>query len=233
MFQGFTQESYDFLDELRFNNRRDWFMERKPIYQNQLQKPLKELSDEVFDRFTRRFTDRDYLSKVTRIYKDVRRSKGLEPYKTTLWFSLQSPAEHWWDTPGYWFEICPDCWGYGLALPSSPSSMERLRQKILSAPEAFRKLDRSLSRHGGLTLSGETYARIKPGCPEGLEKWFRLRRGSISAMSSDLALTFDGEALLEKLVAEFSYLKQFYDYFYSISEAGMGGVRRPEDLFFP
>lgn len=233
MFQGFTQQAFDFLNELQFNNRRDWFMERKSVYEEQLKKPLKVLSDEVFDRFTEQFTDRDYLSKVTRIYKDVRRCKGVDPYKTCLWFSLQSPAEHWWGTPGYWFEIGPDFWGFGLAIPSSPASMERFRQKVIQNPEEFRKLDRSLKNHKNITISGENYAKIKPNCPEKLEKWFQLRRGSISCISTDLAFTFDGTQLVDKIVAEFSYLKAFYDYFYPISEAGLGGIQRPVDLFFP
>lgn len=231
MFQGFTQEAFDFLNELQFNNRRDWFMERKSIYQNQLQKPLKELSDAVFDRFTEEFTDRDYLSKVTRIYKDVRRSKGVNPYKTCLWFSLQSPAEHWWGTPSYWFEIGPNFWGLGLALPSSPASMERFRQKVLSDPEAFRRLDRSLTRHKTLSLSGETYAKLKPNCPDKLEKWFLLRRGSICLESSNLSRTFRGPELLDEILAEYRYLKTFYDYFYPISEAAQAPAFLPADLF--
>lgn len=231
MFQGFSQEAFDFLSELQFNNRRDWFMERKPVYQEKIQKPLKVLSNEVFDRFTAKFTDKDYISKVTRIYKDVRRSKGVNPYKTSLWFSLQSPAEHWWGTPSYWFEICPDSWGFGLAIPSSPASMERFRQKVAQNPEGFQKLNRSLARHKELELFGENYAKIKPNCPDGLTKWFQLRRGSIGCYRSDIEFTFDGEQLLEELVTEFSYLKDFYDYFYPISEAGQAPALQFSDLF--
>lgn len=230
MFQGFTPQAFDFLNELQFNNRRDWFMERKPIYQEQIQKPLKALSDEVFDRFTAKFTEKDYISKVTRIYKDVRRSKGINPYKTCLWFSLQSPAEHWWETPSYWFEICPDFWGFGLALPSSPASMQRFREKVLQNPEAFRKLDRSLARHKNLSLMGENYAKTKPDCPEGLTRWFDLRRGSIGCHRSDISFTFDGPQLSDYLDSEFSYLKSFYDFFYSVSEAAQAPPLQFHDL---
>lgn len=33
MFQGFSQETIDFMWGIRFHNRREWFLEHKEIYQ--------------------------------------------------------------------------------------------------------------------------------------------------------------------------------------------------------
>ena len=51
MFQGFTDETVDFLWGIRFNNDREWFAENKPIFQRAVQTPMKELAEELHDWF--------------------------------------------------------------------------------------------------------------------------------------------------------------------------------------
>lgn len=35
------------------------------------------------------------IRKVTRIYRDARRLHGRGPYKESLWFTVEQPAEQW------------------------------------------------------------------------------------------------------------------------------------------
>ena len=51
MFQGYSDETVDFLWGIRFNNERGWFMEHKEQYLRSLQRPTAELAREVYDRF--------------------------------------------------------------------------------------------------------------------------------------------------------------------------------------
>ena len=49
MFQGYTQETVDFLWGIRFNNERGWFMEHKQIYQTALLEPTRALGGQIYD----------------------------------------------------------------------------------------------------------------------------------------------------------------------------------------
>lgn len=48
-FQGYTQETVDFLWGIRFNNERGWFMEHKQDYQAHLLAPTRALAEQVYD----------------------------------------------------------------------------------------------------------------------------------------------------------------------------------------
>ena len=43
MFEGFREETMQFLWGVRLNNQRSWFLEHKAMYETFLYQPLKEL----------------------------------------------------------------------------------------------------------------------------------------------------------------------------------------------
>ncbi|MBE7009035.1 MAG: DUF2461 domain-containing protein, partial [Ruminococcaceae bacterium] len=47
MFQGFSQGAIDFLWGVSFNNNREWFTEHRQEYLDLLDKPLRELSQQL------------------------------------------------------------------------------------------------------------------------------------------------------------------------------------------
>ena len=48
-FQGYTQETVDFLWGIRFNNERGWFLAHKDDYQQHLLAPTRELAIQIRD----------------------------------------------------------------------------------------------------------------------------------------------------------------------------------------
>ena len=76
MFPGFTQQTNDFLWLLRLNNNRDWFQAHKQDYLDQVQTPMRQLAEEVYDRFSAAHQDLSLLLRVSRIYRDARRLSG-------------------------------------------------------------------------------------------------------------------------------------------------------------
>ena len=46
-FQGYTQQTVDFMWGIRFNNERGWFMEHKDDYINTFLTPTRELGEQV------------------------------------------------------------------------------------------------------------------------------------------------------------------------------------------
>lgn len=74
-----SKELIQFLKELKQNNNREWFNERKPIFQNH-QTDVKLFFQEVEDGLQK--DDHIESHNVFRIYRDVRFSKDKSPYKS-------------------------------------------------------------------------------------------------------------------------------------------------------
>ena len=49
MFQGYSQETVDFMWGIRFNNERGWFLVHKDDYQQHLLTPTRELGQAVYE----------------------------------------------------------------------------------------------------------------------------------------------------------------------------------------
>jgi len=172
MFKGFLPDAIDFLWGIRLNNRRDWFLEHKDIYQNALYAPMKALGDDLFARFS----DEPGLGlHVSRIYKDARYSHGL-PYKDSLWLSIRLDTDYWAQHPCLYFDLHPDFYGYGLAIVYPGSAvMQAFRDRISARPDEFLKLTAEAERATGFTLGGEHYSRPKPCADPRLAPYFGLK----------------------------------------------------------
>ena len=78
-----SKVTFDFLNQLKKNNDRDWFQENKPCYEAS-QKELIAFADELLSRLNE-FDKIETVSgkkSLYRIYRDVRFSKNKLPYKT-------------------------------------------------------------------------------------------------------------------------------------------------------
>ena len=233
MFEGFSPATYDFLLGIALNNDRDWFSQHKQDYVNHLAQPMKALADEVFDQLTDRCPDRDLICKVARIYRDARRCRGVEFYKTSLWFSILPPVENWQDAPGFWFEVTRSGWSYGMGLfMPKAATMARHRARIDDDPAALTRLAAKLKRQTEFQLEGQSYAKPKPGAPAKLESWYSLKNLNLIHDDNDVTQTYDGPALVERLVKGFAFLMPYYDYFYPLCEAGQAGLERPGPEIF-
>lgn len=214
MFQGFSQETIDFLWGIRFNNERGWFEAHKQDYQNHLYKPMKELGADVQARLLERYPKSQLNLKISRIYRDARRLFGRGPYKDHLWLSLfRWDEEEDGARPVLWFELTPDGWSYGMGFwCAKPVVMEKHRARIDRDPKPLLRLENKLRKQDQFVLNGPEYARQK-GCPEPkLAAWYNKKSLSVGRecpLSEDLY----SPALVDTLVNGFSFLMPYYDYF--------------------
>ena len=115
MFQGFYEETVEFLWGIRMNNDRAWYAEHKQECARYLTGPMNELAREVHDEFAVRYPQLDLNVHMSRIYRDARRNYGKGPFKDYLWFTLyDAKHERWYGIPAFWFEIGADSWSYGV-----------------------------------------------------------------------------------------------------------------------
>ena len=82
----FSEQAFDFLEELEHRNNRAWFEENKPTYETELKARMLEVIEAVNSRLGGFAADylRPPPKAMLRIYRDVRFSNDKTPYKTHL-----------------------------------------------------------------------------------------------------------------------------------------------------
>ena len=214
-FTGFTQATIDFMWNLRLNNNKPWFEEHKTEFIQDFQTPMKALGSEVFERINADFSGRDFIHKVSRIYKDARRIRDGEPYRCNLWFSIEKPidgTETWTSKPVFWFELTPDNWSYGLGYYAARAeTMAKFRARLDGNPREFEKLVAFLDKQDEFVLEGDEYARKKTPPTAKTAEWYNRKSFSLIHNSPLCDELFSAD-LTERLVSGYSLLMPLYDY---------------------
>ena len=219
MFQGFSEETLQFMWGIRLNNRRDWFLEHKEQYLRSLYQPMKELGAQVQQRLLSAHSDLELNLKVTRIYRDARRVKYGGLYKDHLWFVLHAPREGTWTPePAFYFEARPEEYEIGLGYWCPRASfMGQYRQKILREPEKLETLARRLNRNPAFQLEGAEYKRSKGEVSKLLKPWFNRKELAIGAVRGyEEGGAFFGPELADQIAEGFEWLLPFYRWFKEI-----------------
>ena len=155
MFQGYSQETVDFMWGIRFNNERGWFLVHKDDYQQHLLTPTRELGQAVYEGLSAALPREPLILKVSRIYRDARRLHGQGPYKDHLWFCVRTGDQDWTGRPTFYFEIAPDYYSYGMGFwAASAALITRYRQQIDRDPRPLEKLVRAFNRQEVFQLNG-------------------------------------------------------------------------------
>ena len=213
MFQGYTQETVDFMWGIRFNNERSWFMEHKEEYQRHLLEPTKALAAQVYDGLKEKLPHEPLMVKVSRIYRDARRLHGRGPYKDHLWFCVRTGDENWTGRPTFYFEIAPEYYSYGMGFwAAAPATMERFRRHVAEHPEELETLTKKLNDIGRFTIEGPCYAREKKAPSQVLHPWFQ-RKSLTLQFERPLDERIFHPELADELIAELGELVPFYRYF--------------------
>ena len=89
-----TETGLRFLRGLKRHNDRDWFNERKPLYERELKEPMLAIIEEVNEAMLRFAPEhvRSPAKTMMRLYRDIRFSKDKRPYKTHV--------SAWWARAG-------------------------------------------------------------------------------------------------------------------------------------
>ena len=212
MFNGFSPRTIDFMWNLRFNNRKDWFEEHKAEFVQDFQTPMKALGGEVFKQIAADYGKYGFIHKVSRIYKDARRIRDGEPYRCNMWFSIEKPSEEWTATPVFWFELTPEAWRYGLGYyQARPITMAKLRARIDRDPKKFEKLIAPIGKQSEFILEGDEYKRKKEAPTPKTAEWYN-KKSIILVHEQPNGDELYSADLANRLVEGYKFLMPFYDY---------------------
>jgi uncharacterized protein (TIGR02453 family) len=165
----FRPEAIAFLRSLTKHNDREWFNQRKSIYESELKEPMLAIIRRITDAMTEFAPNhvRPAEKSLFRIYRDTRFSNNKLPYKTHVaaWWShmgLQKTSG-----AGYYFQVSPK--GVVIAAGAYMPEKEQLaaiRNWMLDNHVAFRKiLNKPAVRKAFSEFEGEALTRPPKGFP--------------------------------------------------------------------
>ncbi|MBR3641588.1 MAG: DUF2461 domain-containing protein [Oscillibacter sp.] len=226
MFSGFTDATVDFMWGIRFNNEKAWFEAHKEVYLNEFYYPMRSLGEELCAYLRPLRPEADFVLRVTRIYRDARRLHGRGPYKDSLWFCIEPPADDWTARPTFWFELGPEAWSCGMGYwLARPAEMAKLRARIDRDPDTMSRLTRKLNKSAEFTLEGDAYKRAKGAAPSALlAPWYQLKNVALIHEEKLTEELFD-RRIADRLKADYRFLLPYFDYFSTLR-----GDPEPETL---
>lgn len=166
-FGGFPPEALAFFRGLARNNRREWFLPRKEIFENGVRRPMVEMVEALnaeMLRFAPAYVT-DPHKAIYRFYRDTRFSNDKRPYKDHLAasFGRRNLARH--QGAGFYFSVGAKEVeaGGGIYLPP-PESLRAVREHLAAHHEEFRAIARARNLRSLLgELQGERLARVPKG----------------------------------------------------------------------
>lgn len=180
-FRGFTHETLRFLAEAHERNSRRWFEANRPVYEEHVLSPLRALVVDLsatMGGIDRRFEMRPQVGRaISRIYRDIRFSKDKSVFRDHMWIVFKRPSKEWTDRPGFFFEIAPGMYRFGMGYYSaSKRTMDAIRADIDLDPARFLAAVSFYPRQRVFRLEGDEYRRPPKGTPgPPLDQWYRKR----------------------------------------------------------
>jgi uncharacterized protein (TIGR02453 family) len=145
-FSGFPREAIEFFKKLERNNKRDWFLDHKDVYEQACRQPMEQLVAELGPG----------KSKISRIYRDIRFSSDKSPYKAHISAGVGGNYIHL-SSHGLYV-------GTGMYMPDS-ARLERFRAAI-AADGSGRQLARIVTSLRGKGYDVDTHDTLK-SAPKG------------------------------------------------------------------
>ena len=203
MFNGFTDETAEFLMDLKFHNNTAFFHANHDRYVETVQTPFYELITDLADDMRKidpLMEIRPYKC-LSRIHRDTRFSRDKSPYRDHHWFLFRRAAEPRDKSLMYYFEFGPDRLGWGLGIwGENRELMDQFRKHMRANPAGTLALidDLELARHK-LILNGSFFKRmeIPAEIPVRLKPWYTGREIYVGKYNPDWQWAFSDRVLKE------------------------------------
>jgi uncharacterized protein (TIGR02453 family) len=206
----------EFFRGLARHNNREWFLPRKPIFEERVKQPMRELTEAVNAALARfapeHVTDPDKA--IYRFYRDTRFSADKTPYKDHIAaiFPQRGFAKH--DGASYYFSVSKKAVEIagGVYMPE-PETLAAIRRHIAEHHEELRRICRAsaLRRLTG-ELVGERLSRVPKGYPADHPAADLLRFKQLyffAELPAEIAVT---PAVLGEIVSRFRALAPFMEF---------------------
>ena len=165
----FNQAFFQFLENLKENNRRDWFQANKQRYEDEVRHPAQQFISDFgpeLHKISPHFLadPRTSGGSMFRIYRDTRFAKDKSPYKTHVGIQFRHKQGKDVHAPGFYLHLEPGgCFaGVGIWHPDS-EALAGIRAAIDKQPRRWRQISNSKSFSETFELAGDSLKRAPKG----------------------------------------------------------------------
>ncbi len=218
-FNGFTDETFAFMNDLLLNNNKTWFEANRERYKSAIQSPFIDLGHTLAG--TMSVIDPGFEIRpekiISRVNRDVRFSRDKSPYRSNVWISYKRPQREWMEAPAFFFELMPDSYRYGMGFYSATkSTMDLFRGEIIRRVDEFQKISTAIRKKGIFSVEGDVYKRkIENSLPESLQEWYQKKNLYLMRTCNIGDEIFNGE-ISAILSGGFKSLEVLYNFLWSI-----------------
>lgn len=217
-FSGFPEPCLPFLSELKLNNSREWFNERKNDYEATVREPALALITEAAPLLNKlsphfRAIPKKSGGSLMRVYRDTRFSKEKTPYKTNIGIQFRHEFGKDVHAPGFYLHIEPGaCFiGAGIWRPA-PAVLARIRDFLIDNPAAWKKALAHPPFKRNFLLEGDSLQRPPRGYPAEHELIEDLKRKDFIACSAFEDARINRKDFLQMVIGGFRQTEPFMRY---------------------
>ncbi len=215
MFNGFTDETAEFLMDLKFHNNTDFFHANHDRYVETVQTPFYEMIEDLSPDMLKidpQMETRPYKC-LSRIHRDTRFSRDKSPYRDHHWFLFRRAGEPREKSLFYYFEFGPDRLGWGLGIwGENRELMDIFRKRMRANPDGILAVidDMDLPKRK-LIPGGTSFKKmdIPPEIPERLKMWYKAREIYVGKYDPPAAWAYS-ERVLREVRHDFRTLAPLY-----------------------
>ena len=222
MFQGYSDETFEFFMAIRFNNNRPFFLENRDWYLRAVREPSLALAQELSGAVEALDPDLERRPNrvVSRINRDIRFSKDKSPYRDYIWLAFRRPGEERDTTLGVYFDISDSGASCGMGFyRENAGIMAGLRARMDIAPEEMLGLWRDVRDEFVLFPRLNKRMKIPEQIPEELHPWYAARGFYVEKAIDDFDL-IRSPALAEEVRHCFAKLTPLYRYILNFQPGG-------------
>ncbi len=216
MTDVFSNESLQFLTEVRLRNSREWYKENKAAYERVLLYPFQRLVSQLSATMFAIDSELELMPAVSktisRLNRDTRFSHDKSLYRDTMWLTFMRRTKDRSDYPAFFFEIGPDSYRYGMGFFSaSVKTMNLYRDTITKKEAEFIKIISDMANAGIFVPAGDSYKRNQyEGDKEEVAEWYNKKNIYMVDNRDHIEEIFDFDLLQNRLSTGFKSLAEFY-----------------------
>lgn len=218
MFQGYTDETFEFFMAIRFNNNADFFHANRDWYLRAVREPSLALAEALAPEVERLddSLERRPNRALARINRDVRFSRDKSPYRDSIWLAFRRPGEEKSTSLGVYFDLAASGGSYGMGVyRENRPLMNGMRRKMRADPDALDALLRGLDGEFRAYADVRRRLRVPEGLPAPVAALYPAKSFYFEKELTDFDL-LRSPALADEIAAGYRRLEPLYRWFQQI-----------------
>lgn len=169
IFKGFSKQSLKFLNELKKNNTKEWFEDRKQIYIDHILEPNRAFITEMGEHLQALVPTINAIPKINgslyRIYRDTRFAKDKTPLKTHTGVIFWQGNAKRTQSANFYTRATPDEYVIGAGIRRFDTALLSTYREYIQDLDRADELYDILARceHKGFDIIEPTYKRLPRG----------------------------------------------------------------------